>query len=153
MISVQDLERASADLCLTAVECAAAVDYLQFSDRAARGDEDNLLDFSVDLLEFPSEPDGPRRPPPWLVSISREFVKESRGQDRKLLGRVLEAIEELVGYGLPLQPVGDTFKPLQSQLRGYWRYRLGDFRLVVLPRVGDGIMELVRLAPRSAVYE
>jgi len=73
--------------------------------------------------------------------------------DGKLLGRVLRALEELSQSTRPLRPQGDTFKPLEGKLKGCWRYRIGDHRLVVQPRVEDGRIDALTLAARGSVYD
>lgn len=72
-------------------------------------------------------------PPPWLIGFPRQFKKDTRALDRKLMGRILEVLEELSDYDVPFHAQGDTFKPLKGDLEGCWRYRIGDGRLVIQP--------------------
>lgn len=102
------------------------------------------------------EPRSQRRqipPPPWAIGFSKQFHKDTKGMDGKLLGRVLRALEELSQSTRPLRPQGDTFKPLEGKLKGCWRYRIGDHRLVVQPRVEDGRIDALTLAARGSVYD
>ena len=104
----------------------------------------------LDLSEFTRER---RRPPPWVIGLTRQFKKDTDGMDRKVLGRVLAALSELTELECPLRPHGDTFKPLTGELAGQWRYRLGDMRLILLPSPKDARIDLIHLAARGSVYE
>ncbi|MEO8998029.1 MAG: DEAD/DEAH box helicase family protein [Rhodanobacter sp.] len=92
-------------------------------------------------------------PPPWRVRFAAQFQKDLRQLDRKLQGRVMEAIMELVDYAFPFNAQGDTFKPLRGDLKGQWRYRIGDHRLVICPVPNESEIELITFAPRGSVYE
>ena len=53
----------------------------------------------------------------------------------------------------PVSPRGNTIKRLTGEMSGYWRYRLGDFRLVYRPDKDRLIVYCYRLAPRGGVYD
>ena len=63
--------------------------------------------------------------------MTHEFTKDISNIDRKLQGRVLEAIRQIVHK--PTVPLGDTIKPMTYNSKGLWRYRLGDYKLIYLP--------------------
>ncbi len=88
--------------------------------------------------------------PNWYIGMSNEFIKTIQGIDRKLQGRILEAISHISSE--PTTPKGDTVKPLTSDLKGLWRYRIGDFRLVYYPDSDGRRVVLVRFSSRSGVY-
>ena len=92
----------------------------------------------------------PQRPPPWYVGMSSEFTKSITGIDRKLQGRILQAISEITQDPTVLR--GDTIKPLTGQLQGCWRYRLGDHRLVYSPDNSTGNVTLLAFASRGSIY-
>src|ERR1043166_6874884 len=54
-------------------------------------------------------PAPPRRPPPWYLGMSSAFSRAIMGIDRKLQGRILEAVTNIVED--PLKVRGDTVKP------------------------------------------
>jgi mRNA interferase RelE/StbE len=85
----------------------------------------------------------------WKIGMSDEFLKSIKKIDKKLKGRVLEAIEELVRA--PTIAVGDTVKRLTGAKTGIWRYRIGEYRLLYLP-VDDCVI-LVNFGPRGSVYD
>jgi len=112
---------------------------------------------SLDSYESTSD-DGPafkseKGPPPWAIGFSRQFKKDTAALDRKLMGRVLEALEEISDFKLPFEIRGDSFKPLTGELGGCWRYRLGDWRLVLRPVVSSARIDALTLAARGSVYD
>lgn len=92
----------------------------------------------------------PKRPPPWYVGMSSAFSAAIRQIDRKLQGRILEAIAEITQE--PMKSRGDTVKPLTGELRGCWRYRLGDYRMVYSPDLSSGNITLLAFASRGSAY-
>ena len=86
----------------------------------------------------------------WLIGISPEFHKVTQHIDRKLQGRIFEAIGHISRE--PTTPKGDTVKPLTSDLKGLWRYRIGKSRLVYYPDSENRHITLVTFAGRGGVY-
>ena len=70
------------------------------------------------------------------------------GFDTLVLGLV--AIGEI--QSAPRTPRGDTVKPLTGELRGLWRYRIGDYRLVYRPSWNGRTVMLIAFAGRGSVY-
>lgn len=93
------------------------------------------------------------KPPPWRIAFTRRFDKDIAQLDRKMQGQILETLRKLSSFAWPFQIQGDTFKPLSGDLKGMWRYRLGDFRLVVKPVLVDSELDLVTFAARGSVYD
>lgn len=91
-----------------------------------------------------------RRPPDWLVGFSTEFLKSISHTDAKLRGRILDAVGKI--STAPIEPVGDTIKPLSGTSAGLWRYRIGEHRLVYLPDVQTKKITLLFFGPRGDVY-
>ena len=69
----------------------------------------------------------------------------------KLRGRVLQCLTELSSD--PLNTKGDTIKPLSGQLKGLWRYRIGDWRLIYQPDELRKEVLLVDFQPRGGAYD
>jgi mRNA-degrading endonuclease RelE of RelBE toxin-antitoxin system len=93
---------------------------------------------------FRSEPAG------WLLGLSKQFVKSIENIDRKLQGRILEALADIARDPMTLK--GDTMKPLSHELTGLWRYRLGEFRLIYQPVPAQRQILLVAFASRGEAY-
>jgi mRNA interferase RelE/StbE len=86
----------------------------------------------------------------WKFVLSDDFTKCVQKVDKKLQGRVLEAITKLAEA--PLTVVGDTVKPLTANLKGLWRYRVGDYRLVYDTNQDEEVVTLVSFEPRGDAY-
>ena len=98
----------------------------------------------------PRAPFGYLRKAEWLLGMSDEFVKAVQDMDRKLQGRILEAISYISAK--PIEPKGDTVKPLTGEFKGLWRYRIGDYRLVYWPDAQNKHVVLVDFTSRAEAY-
>ena len=104
---------------------------------------------SVPLPAAPPPP--PKRPPPWYIGMSSNFSKAISKIDRKLQGRILEALTDITENPTTIR--GDTVKPLSGELQGCWRYRLGDYRLIYSPDQSSGDITLLAFASRGSIYD
>ena len=86
----------------------------------------------------------------WLISMSGEFLKSIKKADKKLKGRILDAISVLSKE--PNKSQGNTVKPLTSEFKGLWRYRMGDYRLIYQPDGKNRTVKLLLFSPRSSAY-
>jgi mRNA-degrading endonuclease RelE of RelBE toxin-antitoxin system len=91
-----------------------------------------------------------KRPPPWYVGMSADFSKDVSKIDRKLQGRILEALVVITEN--PVELKGDTVKPLTGELKGCWRYRIADHRLIYAPDRESGNITLIAFASRGSAY-
>lgn len=87
----------------------------------------------------------------WALLLTNTFRKAISVVDGKLRGKVMSAIAELSENPMTLQ--GDTRKPLSGGLKGYWRYRLGDYRLVYEPNKATCTVSLLDFAARGDIYD
>jgi mRNA-degrading endonuclease RelE of RelBE toxin-antitoxin system len=87
----------------------------------------------------------------WSIAFTPAFKKAIAAVDKKLQGRVLAALSEL--SETPTTPHGDTRKPLAGELKGLWRHRCGDYRLVYKPEETTRVVVLIDFASRGSVYE
>ena len=71
--------------------------------------------------------------------------------DKKLQGRILEAITKITLS--PTTSSGDTIKPLTADLEGYWRYRIGDYRLIYKPVEKLREILLISFGSRGSAYQ
>jgi mRNA-degrading endonuclease RelE of RelBE toxin-antitoxin system len=83
--------------------------------------------------------------------MTSAFSNSIIGIDRKLQGRILEAVADLTKN--PLEIRGDTVKPLSGEFKGCWRYRIGDFRLIYSADRNSGDVTLVAFSPRGSAYK
>jgi addiction module RelE/StbE family toxin len=87
----------------------------------------------------------------WMLGMTKDFRKSIREIDRKLQGRILDAINNI--SEAPVTPNGDTVKPLTGDMKDFWRYRIGDYRLVYKPNREKHQITLWTFAARGGVYE
>ncbi len=96
-------------------------------------------------------PESPGRvPDSWLIGLSKRFKESVAKTDRKRQGRILEAVMSLTDD--PMKVVGDTVKPLTEDRKGYWRRRVGDYRLTYHPDPDSGLITLVDFEARGSAY-
>ena len=53
----------------------------------------------------------------------------------------------------PMKPRGNAAKRLEGHGGRYWRYRLGDLRLVYEPDPARRVVHLLRFGPRGDVFK
>jgi mRNA interferase RelE/StbE len=87
----------------------------------------------------------------WLIGFARPFRKAVESIDRKLQGRILEAMTDIANE--PVTNRGDTVKRLSGDMNGFWRYRIGDFRLVYYPDEATHTITLYDFASRGSAYD
>jgi mRNA interferase RelE/StbE len=87
----------------------------------------------------------------WRFGFANSFRKAVDSIDRKLQGRILQALADIAVS--PVTNRGDTIKPLSGDMNGYWRYRIGDFRLVYYPDEATHTVTLCDFASRGSVYD
>ena len=93
----------------------------------------------------------PEPPQIWLIGFARSFRNAVQSIDRKLQGRILEAMTDIASA--PVTNRGDTVKRLSGDMDGFWRYRIGDFRLSVLPDETTRTITLCDFASRGSAYD
>lgn len=86
----------------------------------------------------------------WKTLFTKTFKREVGSLDKKLQGRVMEAVLEIAEE--PTKLVGDTKKPLVGDLAGQWRYRIGDYRVVYRPEISGFLIIFLRCSSRGDIY-
>ena len=86
----------------------------------------------------------------WFIGMSPEFRKATSRIDRKLQGRIFQALSAISRE--PTTPKGNTIKALTSDFKGFWRYRIGDSRLIYYPDTDTRQVTLVTFSPRGDAY-
>lgn len=84
----------------------------------------------------------------WRLSTSPQFDKAARRFDRAVLRRVKTYLDAVCELDDPRQ----RGKGLAEGLAGYWRYRIGDWRVVVEIRDDELVIIAVGLGHRSDIY-
>jgi len=120
------------------VERVADVDMLLFAVAELGGDE---LDEFNNLYWKSYTPEET-----YLIELGSDFYKSIDACDRVMKARILESIINLSKK--PMISVGDTRKPLANYEYDFWRYRLGDYRLIYLTNEQKKIVRLVAFGKR-----
>jgi mRNA interferase RelE/StbE len=86
----------------------------------------------------------------WSIRYSPEFKKEWKRLDPSLQKRVIGFFAER----LNTQQDPKLFaKPLSGNLKSFWRYRVGDYRLVCQFYDEGKVIYLLRIGHRSEIYD
>ena len=124
---------------------------------SVKSEGSSSVDFKSEVSSSVDEPKinmskkiSPISPNRWGFVITEQFMSSIKKIDRKLEGRILEAIIQLSSH--PTTPQGDTIKPLTADKKGYWRYRIGDYRLIYKPVEKFQEFLLISFAARGSAY-
>jgi mRNA interferase RelE/StbE len=84
----------------------------------------------------------------WTLEYSRTFIKQAKQLDRAVLQRISDYLDGVVASQDPYS----RGKPLVGNRSGFWRYRVGDYR--ILARIYDSafIVVAVEVGHRKEVY-
>ncbi|MCV0397491.1 MAG: type II toxin-antitoxin system RelE/ParE family toxin [Rhizobiaceae bacterium] len=84
----------------------------------------------------------------WTIELRSSVRHDLKKLDRKVADRVLDFLAERVASGDPRR-IGE---PLAGNLRGHWRYRVGDYRIICNLADERMVVLVIRIAHRSDVY-
>jgi len=85
----------------------------------------------------------------WAIEFAPEAARELRKLGKQEAGRILRTLEERIA---PLEDPRSLGAPLTGEHSGYWRWRIGDYR--VIARIEDArvVILVVRVGRRREVY-
>jgi mRNA interferase RelE/StbE len=86
---------------------------------------------------------------PWLIEFHPDAAKELKKLDRKAAGRIVRTLETRIA---PLDDPRGLGAPLKGEHEGYWRWRIGDYRVVARIEEQRITILVVRVAHRREVY-
>jgi mRNA interferase RelE/StbE len=86
---------------------------------------------------------------PWRIEFHPEAAKELGKLDRQAAARIVRTLETRIA---PLPDPRSLGAPLKGGHEGYWRWRIGDYR--VIARIEDQRITIlvVRVAHRREAY-
>lgn len=84
----------------------------------------------------------------WQLRTAPQFEREARRLDRQVLSSVKSYLEGVCELDDPRQ----RGKGLTADLTGYWRYRVGDWRVLVEIRDTELVIVAITIGHRSEVY-
>lgn len=85
----------------------------------------------------------------WTIKYARSVQKTVRKLDPPLQAHIREYLEQRVAS---LADPRDLGEPLQGQLAGLWRYRVGDYRVICELRDEALVVLVVRIGHRRTIY-
>jgi len=83
----------------------------------------------------------------WTLLTDRDFDRALKRLDRQVQREVLARLLVLVELDDPR----DRLKPLGGPLAGLWRYRVGDYRVIVDVRVAEVVLVALDVGRRDSV--
>jgi mRNA interferase RelE/StbE len=85
----------------------------------------------------------------WAIEFHPEAAKELKKLGREAAARIVRTLEERIA---PLDDPRTLGAPLHGEHQGYWRWRMGDYR--VIARIEDERITIlvVRVAHRREAY-
>ncbi len=86
----------------------------------------------------------------WTVEWDDRARRELRRLDRQAQRDILKYFSERIATDEDLQRFG---KPLRHDLRGLWRYRIGDYRAICQIENGHLVVLVVAIGHRRQVYQ
>ena len=84
----------------------------------------------------------------WKIKIGSKAAKSLKALDRPAKQRIEQFIDQLALADNPRQ----TGKALKGSLKGLWRYRIGDYRLICQIRDDELIILVLEIGHRKAIY-
>ena len=85
----------------------------------------------------------------YRLIITDDFEKQFRKLDRSVQVMIRKWITKHLEGDSDSR---DSWRPLSSNLKGYWRYRIGDYRLLAEIKDNELIIIAIAISHRSRVY-
>ena len=88
-------------------------------------------------------------PKKWVVEFKPKAFKELKNLDHKIQAQIFHFLDRLVEHHESPRSVG---LPLQGKSKGFWRYRVGDYRLVCAIEDHRLIVVVLGVGHRREIY-
>lgn len=85
----------------------------------------------------------------WRIEFHPDAVRELKKLDRAVAGRIVRTLETRIA---PLDDPRSLGAPLKGGHEGYWRWRIGDWRVVARIQEARITILVVRVAHRREAY-
>jgi mRNA interferase RelE/StbE len=86
----------------------------------------------------------------WTIEFAASAARQLRKLDRPVARRIIAFLRERVSTAADPRLLGDALKG--DELGRFWKYRVGDYRVIAEIRDYEIRIVVVRLGHRSAVY-
>ncbi|WP_164930892.1 type II toxin-antitoxin system RelE family toxin [Aquifex aeolicus] len=87
----------------------------------------------------------------WTIKLSSTAERKYKKLDRNTRKRITKALEELSECEDPL--MHKHVRPLVGKLKGFYRLRVGDYRVIFALIPEEKIIAVVNIAPRGEAYK
>lgn len=85
----------------------------------------------------------------WRIEYAASAEKQLSKLDKPIARNIMDYLDQQIA---PLEDVRSRGKALTGPLGGYWRYRVGHYRVVCEIRDDRLVVLVLRIAHRKAVY-
>jgi mRNA interferase RelE/StbE len=85
----------------------------------------------------------------WTVAFVPAALKELKKLDREVARRIVDTLEKRIATLADPRELG---APLKGEHDGYWRWRIGDYRVIALIEDARALILVVRVGNRREVY-
>ena len=85
----------------------------------------------------------------WRIEYTETAVKQLRKLDKQIARQIVDFMDERIA---PLDDPRSAGKALVGPLGGFWRYRVGDYRVICEIRDGTLVTLVVQIGNRREVY-
>jgi mRNA interferase RelE/StbE len=85
----------------------------------------------------------------WAIEFAPEAARELRKLGKQEAGRILRTLEERIAT---LEDPRSLGAPLTGEHSGYWRWRIGDYRVIARIENARVVILVVRVGHRREVY-
>ena len=85
----------------------------------------------------------------WEIKISKKAENSLASMDATAARRIKQYLEEKVATDLNPRRLG---KSLQGNLAGYWRYMVGDYRIICEIHDEEVVVLVIEVGHRSKIY-
>lgn len=86
----------------------------------------------------------------WLIEFERDAEREIRKLDKQVARRILKFLRERVAALDDPRSIGEALTG--SKLGAYWKYRVGDYRIIADIQDKRICIQVVRIGNRREVY-
>ncbi len=85
----------------------------------------------------------------WTIEFEAEALRELKRLGTEPARRIVHTLEQRIASLDDARKIGDA---LVGQWSGYWRYRIGDYRVIARIENDRLVVTVVRVAHRREVY-
>lgn len=86
----------------------------------------------------------------WLIEFDKEAEKELKKLDKQIARRITTFLRERVAKLANPRSIGEALTG--STLGDYWKYRVGDYRIIADIQDAKICVQIVRIGNRREVY-